>query len=158
MKVSKMRFACVCLVCLTQVIWSPLANAAVTESFGTFVIEINLTVSTPVPAGGVVSCNGTVSVTGDTNGSYFETAGALATHGSGATWTCIMPIPFAWFLSNQTTDMITVNYSADIFTVFTVGAQAKVVSIRNTTYTAPPTTGVPTVNNSTTVRSFAAKL
>ncbi len=68
-----------------------------------------------------------------------------------------MSIPYAWFVANPTTDTISISYTASIDAAFTVGSATKLVSVRSSTYGAPPAVGVPAIN-STTTKTFAVRL
>jgi len=184
MKMSKTMCVCVCLVGLTQLVWSqqldrqnargipgyldpktgtfttrvqtPEAEKAKPLSaswyWGTFNINIAATLTTPVPSGAIVTCSATVDEIDDTNGSYYEQASAVATAGGSK---CDMSIPYAWDLSNASTDQVIVSYTIAIDESITVGTTTTIVKIRQTEYNPPYITGVPT---GVTTLNFGARL
>lgn len=136
-------------------------SAAVTENYGTYNIDINASLITPVPSGAIVDCTAALTVIGDANGSYTESVSAPATK-SGTIWKCDMTVYYAWFLSSPTTDTITITYTLAIEGTYTVGGSGgtsapKIYPIRSSTYAAPLVTGVPTPG-ATTTKTYTAEL
>jgi len=183
MKISKTIFVAVCLVVLSQLVWSqqavrrdaargipgyldpktgtfttkaqPQAEEANPSSsayyYGTFKINLTATLTTAVPSGGAVTCSSDVDEYGDPDGSYSEKAAAVATHVSGAKWTCDMVIPYIWWLGGAATDALAVSYSMGIYEAFTVGSTSTIVTVRQSSFDAPAIVGVPAAGTTTTL-------
>jgi hypothetical protein len=133
MKMSKTILVSIFVAMLALLVWSQQTNrqgtrqgipttqvqtpkadpVAPVEYYGTFNIDLTLTLTTSVPSNGNVTCSSTVGLAApDPNGTYTETATAVATHQTGGTWVCNMSIPYAWFLG--TLPKYNMNFSAYI--------------------------------------------
>jgi hypothetical protein len=147
MKISKRILVCVCLVGLTQFVWSQNqtigAQGQGVSHPETFPAAAHYRVSHPgdvplsgtpilfrenfvftisagdIPAAAVIFCYASMS-TDDTNGEFYESNEVVATR-SGSTATCTVPLLAKWTLVNPTTDMIDAEYETYAEQGFAIG-------------------------------------
>jgi hypothetical protein len=160
MRIARVILAFVCCVCLVGLPQSVFA-VSVPEVAGTLKIDINITASSSVPSGAVVACQVDVSV-GDfganpSNGDFNEHAGAIATTSTTGGRTCILTIPYAWFLNNAGTAQVGINYHVSILQALAVGSTSQVVEIRRAEHDAVPAFSVP-ANGAVTTLTFVVRL
>lgn len=94
-------------------------SAAVSTTYtGTIQLTISAHLVTPVPSGGAVICSLGASVidistTGTIDNEVSEEAETKATV-SGSTATCLVKIPYSWYLPNVSHDTVSLGYSISI--------------------------------------------
>jgi hypothetical protein len=173
MRMLKMIFVLVCVVGLTQLIWSQNGSSAserterdthargipgyldprtgtfttkaqsvpgnqegaldptLTNYYGTYVITLTITISSNISTSDVIVCTASLSTDDPGGGLFSEDAAAVASR-SGNTATCKVVIPYSWFLTTPGTDLVSIDYGADSFHLFTVGSVNQVNTIRGT--------------------------
>jgi len=101
----------------------------VTEFAGTWTFKITITISSAMPAGAQIFCSASIDEFDDPTNSYSETAAvpAIVSKGSG---TCSVAIPYAWFLSNQGSDVVSASYDINMYQAIAIGSTTQVVPIR----------------------------
>jgi hypothetical protein len=97
----------------TTGVFHPLHSAAevdpatATTETGELIVKFTITVKSAIPKNGVVGCSASAD-TGDTAGSYEESATGVAT-GSGTSYTCEAIIHYSWVLNSSTTDTVEIS-------------------------------------------------
>jgi hypothetical protein len=88
---------------------------------GTWNINLTLEVYTKPASGDIIVCEATLDVN-DTYPSFgFEETGTAQATVSGTAGSCNVSIPYLWYLSTPTKDMVTVSYTVSLFHMFTIG-------------------------------------
>ena len=100
----------------------------VAPTMGEFVFNITITLKTPIPKNGIVTCNAHASVS-DTSGFSSQEGGSAFATGSASTMSCTIKIPYSWLLNSASTDSVALNYSIS----FLVGIQLTATNGTGTT-------------------------
>jgi hypothetical protein len=87
----------------------PEETPQVTPTTGKFVFNITIAVNPGLPSTSKISCTASVAVEEAATVSLFEDNGAAAATRSGSTATCSITLPYGWYLTTPTTDMVTLN-------------------------------------------------
>lgn len=83
---------------------------AATVFGGTVTVTITITVKTTALTNFICSANVSV-LDGTTSPTVFSETNSVAATGAGSTRTCKLSIPYAWSLTNQSTDRMTTSYT-----------------------------------------------
>ena|SRR5579863_10474 len=131
-------------------------NVAPTEVYGEYVLNVTISVITPIPAGGSVYCTLQV-VASDPSGTNSDSIIVQATvTGTPPTATghCTLTLPFEWELSSPSTDLVSVSY--DVGLLPGTATTPILQGIRTGTHSLPIITGIP--GHVTSLGSVATRL
>jgi hypothetical protein len=85
----------------------------VTPTTGTLVYNFTITLKTPLPKGGILTCTGGGEVI-ETKYSTDEGGFGIAKLVSGDTYSCSVSLPYSWMLSTPTTDKILLSFKVQV--------------------------------------------
>jgi len=116
---------------------------AATQVYGEYILDVTISVITPIPAGDSVYCDLTVGTTETTNSNSDTVLVQATVSGTPPTATarCTLTLPFEWLLSTPDTDVVAVTYDVAILpTNFT---NVKEQAVRAGTHILTPVVGIP---------------
>ena len=93
----------------------------VTPTTGTLAFNFTITLKSPLPKNGFITCTGGGSVI-ETKDSVDEGGFGIATLVSGDTYSCSVSMPYSWPLATPTTDKIILSFKVQINEAIQVGA------------------------------------
>jgi hypothetical protein len=110
MKIHRFTFAVVCalVIGLALSFFAPEAKATTTAT-GKLVFTFTVTIDSTIPKDGVLVCTASASVEGYTQ----KAIGIVSTPVAGKN-TCTVSMPYSWVLSTESTDKISLSYSAEV--------------------------------------------